>query len=313
MSARAGDLGEAQDGTASTGESGLQVREPRPDTTMCITSGWQEATLGDLTRLLQPNEAVRALVLFGTAAQPGQDLWSDVDLLLVVDEAAKARFHPATDWLAPLGELYTWEQSADRFRSVTRACFSDFRRIDVVITTEAALEQVGDWPGVPFWKGTRTLFSRSPRVDRVLAESFVCPPPQLPTPDEFQAMVNGFWFKGVLAVTRVVRDDLLIAVHLALEMVQDCCVLGMLLRDRSEGTAHHWHGGAGNPVVARLAPTCQPYTAAGILDSLEQSSIAFDRLAREWSDAYQARHHRLLSWINLARRERNDHGLSSSR
>jgi predicted nucleotidyltransferase len=270
--------------------------------TMGITTGWQEATLAELTRLLQPNESVRALVLFGTAAQPGQDLWSDIDLLLVVDEEAKERFYPATDWLVPLGELYTWEQSSDRFRSVTRACFTDFRRIDFVITTEAALEQVDDWPGVPFWKGTRTLFSRSPRVDRVLAGAFSGPPLRLPSPEEFQAMVNGFWFKGVLAVTKVVRDDLLIALHLALEMVQDCCVLGMLLRDRTEGTAHHRHGGIGNPVVARLAPACRPYTAAGILDSLEQSSIAFDRLAREWSDTYQDRRHRLLSWIDLARR-----------
>jgi len=269
---------------------------------MIAATGWQETTIEDFRRVLEPDEAVRALVLFGTAVQPSrQDAWSDVDVLLVVDERARERFYPATDWLAPLGALYTWEQSSNPFTSVTRACFPDFRRIDFVITTEAALERVDDWPGIAFWKGTRTLFSRSPQVDRVLARTFAAPSPPLISPQEFQAMVNGFWFKGMLAVTKVVRNDLLIALHLALEMTQDCCVLGMLLRDRLEGTAHHRHGGAGNETVTRLAPTCQPYTASGILDSLEQSSTAFDRLAAQWSDAYEERRHPLLEWISTAR------------
>src|SRR5205823_1290369 len=128
-----------------------------------LSDRWQEAAIEAVVRLLQPDEAVRALALFGTATQPQPDVWSDIDMLLVVDEAAKERFHPALDWLKPLGELYTWDQSAGPWTSVTRACFADFRRIDFVITTEAALEQVDEWPHVPFWKGTRTLFSRSAR------------------------------------------------------------------------------------------------------------------------------------------------------
>jgi hypothetical protein len=268
---------------------------------MIARSGWQEITLQDLTRWLQPNEAVRALVLFGTTAERQQDVWSDVDVLLVVDEAAMGRFYPATDWLLPLGELYTWNQSADPFTSVTRVCFNDFRRIDFVITTEAALEQVDEWPRVPFWKGIRTLISRSPRVDELLARTFDCARPRLLSPDQFQAMVNGFWFAGTLAVTKVMRNDLLIALHLALEMMQDCCVLGMLLRDRSEGTDHHRHGGTGNDVVADLEATRYPFTALGILDMLEQTSLAFDRLAARWSDSYQERRQPLLSWISFAR------------
>ena len=62
---------------------------------------WQEAAIQEIVRLLQPNEAVRAVALFGTAAQPHPDVWSDIDLLLVVDEAAKEQFHPAMGWLEP--------------------------------------------------------------------------------------------------------------------------------------------------------------------------------------------------------------------
>src|SRR5262249_24998077 len=88
-----------------------------------VSDRWPEAAIEELVSLLQPDEAVRALALFGTAArQP--DIWSDVDLLLVVDEAAWERFHPALDWLRPLGELYAWDQSAGPWTSVTRACFT---------------------------------------------------------------------------------------------------------------------------------------------------------------------------------------------
>src|SRR5205823_591982 len=116
-------------------------------------------------------------------------------------------------------------------------------------------------------------------------------------------MVNGFWFKGMLALTKVMREDRLIALHLALEMVQECCVLGMLLRDRAEGTAHHRHGGAGNEVAALLEGTRHPHTAAGILDSLEQAGIVFDRLAAHWSADYQNQRQPLLAWISAAREE----------
>jgi predicted nucleotidyltransferase len=268
---------------------------------MMAQPGWQEAAIQDLTEWLAQNESVRTHAVFGTVAQARQDLWSDVDLLLVVDEEAKGRFHPATGWLQPLGELFCTNQSAHPFASVTRTVFRDFRRIDFVITTEDGLEHAEDWPGIPFWKGIRTLFSRSPRVDRVLARTFECPTPGLMTADQFEALVNDFWFKGTLALTKVMRNDRLIALHLALEMVQDCCVLGMLLRDRSEGTAHHRHGGIGNDVVAQLELTRQPSTALGILDSLEQSSIAFDQLVARWSECYHEQRHPLLDWIRLAR------------
>jgi predicted nucleotidyltransferase len=268
---------------------------------MIASERWQEAAIEALVRLLQPDEAVRALALFGAAAQPQPDVWSDIDLLLAVDEGAKERFHPVLDWLKPLGELYTWDQSAGPWTSVTRACFTDFHRIDFIITTEAALEQIDEWPHVPFWKGTRLLFSRSPTVDRVLARTFTAPPPPLISDEEFERMVNSFWFKGMLAVQKVMRDDRLIALHLALEMVRDCCVLGMLLRDRAEGTAHHRRGGSGNKVAARLEATRHPHTALGILDSLEQSSLAFDTLATQWSESYREQRGPLLEWISLAR------------
>ena len=47
--------------------------------------------------------------------------------------------------------------------------------------------------------------------------------------DAFEALTNGFWFKAIVAVQKVVRGDLLVALHLSLELAQECCVLAMML------------------------------------------------------------------------------------
>src|SRR5438034_1311642 len=169
---------------------------------MTIQPGWQQSTLEDLARRLKPDPAVRALAVFGSAAEPAPDHWSDIDALLVVAEEARDRFYPALDWLRPFGELYTSDQSAHPFAAVTRACFA----------------------------------------------------------------------------------------------------LGMLLRDRAEGTDHHRHGGSGNEVAALLEATHHPHTTAGLLDMLEQTAVAFDQLAARWSAAYREQRRPLLDWIGLARR-----------
>jgi hypothetical protein len=116
-------------------------------------------------------------------------------------------------------------------------------------------------------------------------------------------MVSTFWFKGVMAVHKVARDDLLIALHLALDLVRDCCVLGMMLRDRVEGTDDHRTGGMGNQVIAEFGGIRQPPTAAGILGVIEQSSILFDKLAAQWSDSYTDRRQPLLARIRYTQKE----------
>jgi hypothetical protein len=64
-------------------------------------------------------------------------------------------------------------------------------------------------------------------------------------------------------------------------------VLGMLLRDRTTGTNIHKHGGTGNQLVAQLKATQKSFTSIGILDSIKASNEIFEKLACEWSPAYQ--------------------------
>ncbi len=146
------------------------------------------------------------------------------------------------------------------------------------------------------------LFSRSAIVDSALERKPERPKPHAFEVDKFQPLINQFWFKGTLSVTKVMRNDLLIGLHLALDMVRDCLVLAMLLRDRAEGTNHHRTGGAYNSVVNQLYAS-HAYTSMTILDIVEQSSITFDKLAAQMSSSYKDQRQPLIEWVEYARRQ----------
>ena len=269
---------------------------------MIRTDNWQEQTIAELQALLRSREEVIALALFGSTVSADRQLdsWSDVDCLLVVGEQVYSQFFPGTDWLYPLGELFTHEHSENTFHGTLRACFVDFRRIDFVITTPSRLDRLSEWPSVPFWRGVRLIFSRSPKITELLFRARP-PKPVYPSTSQFEEMVDHFWFKAMLAGYKVLRKDRLIALHLALDLVRDCCVVGMMLRDRFEGTNIHRDGGFGNRIVADLESTHADYTPNGILAMIEQSAVQFDRLAAEWSETYRQKSSPLIEWLRLIR------------
>ncbi|HJR78928.1 MAG TPA: aminoglycoside 6-adenylyltransferase [Anaerolineales bacterium] len=269
---------------------------------MIGTDAWQEQTAEELRAMLVSNEDVLAFALFGSASLTNQfDLWSDLDCLLVVQDKAYPQFYPTMGWLRAFGELYAFHQSENAFHGTTRVCFTDFTRLDIVITTESKINRLAEWQSIPFWQGIRPLFSRSSQITRLLSQTRPSPKPTFPSQLEFDQMVNHFWFKAMLASYKVIRHDRLIALHLALDLVRDCCVIGMMLRDRAEGTNIHREGGMGNNIVAQLERTCADYTVIGILDIIEQSSIQFDQFAAQWSDEYQERRYPLIEWLEHIR------------
>lgn len=268
---------------------------------MIKTEPWQAEALEELEVILKSDQDVLALAVFGSTLESRHDPWSDIDCLLVVREDAYSKFFPDTGWLNSFGEPYTHQTSENIFSASTRICFTDFRRFDIVITTPSKLAQLDRWTQIPFWRGVRILFSRSSQITQLLASTWPSPKPTRPSKAEFEAMVNHFWFKAMLASNKVVRNDRLIALHLALDLVRDCCVLGMILRDRREGTNVHREGGAGNHVVVELHRDDISYTSTGILAMIEHSAIQFDRLAGEWSQDYKVKRGPLLEWLEHIR------------
>jgi predicted nucleotidyltransferase len=266
---------------------------------------WHKSMLDNLVSYLEPDENVLGLLLFGSLSNPEShpDYWSDIDILVVVKNNRLDRFFPATEWINSFGRLYTYGQSSDDSKCTTRACFENFNRIDFVITTEGKLEETSKWSSIPFSSGAKILFSRSNVVNGIAAQRFRQPETSPVTQEQFLEMVRNFRFKSMLAVYKVVRNDLLIALHLTQDLIRDCSVLGMMLRDRTTGTNIHNYGGMGNEVVAQLEITQKPFTSIGILDSIKESNEVFEKLACEWSSNYQENRHLLLNWIEKAKVE----------
>lgn len=266
---------------------------------------WQESMLENLTSYFEPNANILGLLLFGSYIQPNYqpDDWSDIDILIVVRDDELKNFFPSAEWLKPLGKIYTFSQSSDNYNCTTRICFEDFSRIDFVITTEANLTEISKWSSVPFFSGLKILFSRSSVVDDIATQKFSKQDNPFVTQEQFSEIVHSFRFKSMLAVYKVVRGDLLIALHLAQDLIRDCSVLGMILRDRATGTNIHKHGGIGNKLVLQLEVTQKPFSPLGILDSIKESNVIFERLACEWSNDYQENRQPLLDWIEKAKAE----------
>ncbi|HEX8566653.1 MAG TPA: nucleotidyltransferase domain-containing protein [Pyrinomonadaceae bacterium] len=63
---------------------------------------WQDVAAQDLAAPLQADEDVRAIVVYGSCAlSPAEkDMWSDVDLLVVISEPAISRYLPQSVALA---------------------------------------------------------------------------------------------------------------------------------------------------------------------------------------------------------------------
>lgn len=140
-----------------------------------ISGLWQPATIQRFVTLLEPNRAVKALILVGSNANGLADLWSDSDLVCVVDDNALDQFFPHVQWLDAVGEVLGFEQSASEFKAVTRICFADFRRVDLIFQCEYIFEQTDAW-NYPA-QDTRVLFSRSAFVDAALAANRFTPRP----------------------------------------------------------------------------------------------------------------------------------------
>ncbi|MCI0710980.1 MAG: aminoglycoside 6-adenylyltransferase [Chloroflexi bacterium] len=255
-----------------------------------------QKTLAQLTTIFQEREEVVALAVIGSVAISKPDAWSDIDVIVVVTDIEP--FFPSLEWLRPVGEIFTYSQSSRDFRATTRLVFADLRRLDITLVTREAVLQLAPEDHVSFWQGAKVIFSHSEAITEKLTATYT-PPVSTFSREDFTAMANDFWFKAVLAVTKIARDDRLIAAHLALDCLRDVMVLAMVERDMSTGTTVHRSGGMGNVFVERLSPV-NDFSTASLLRLLEQTAYQFETLARRLYPDYVSPTHNLMALIHRA-------------
>lgn len=264
---------------------------------------WQRIAIDDLSSLFRKDAEVKALVLTGSLANGSvePDEWSDVDLKIVLSRPALGRYYSSSDWLESFGEVLAEDRVEHGCTKTLRVCLRPFRRLDLTFVPEPDLEDAGNWEYNPFPGPYTVVWSRIPELERHIAD---IPPPAFQDggEGELDRIQEEFWFKAMIAIAKAVRNDLLVALHLALDLVRDCLVLQMLLRDRTERTTIHRKGGWGNEIVGDLCTGCRQYSSEEILQIVETACTCFDDLAGSLSESYRPRAAQLIPAVKRAQK-----------
>lgn len=212
---------------------------------------------------------------FGSVAAALHDSWSDLDVRLLVASGAVGAFFPEYAWLERFGRIYCVQHSVAPGHCGLRVVFEDLRRVDIMIVERGTqLDQAR-------WRAASELVLADRARDRPGDE---------------------FWIGAVDAVVTVVRDDLLVAAKLALDLSGRCLELALQLRDdQARPIGNEWV----EHVFAENASLAEP---SAILDHILTSATLFEGLQRVANSGYLSRRRPLDDLIRQARTTTAEHG-----
>jgi hypothetical protein len=264
---------------------------------------WHARTVEQLSQFFGKEPDVRAFVLGGSlgAAEVQEDVWSDVDAKIILADHALDRYYLSTAWLYPFGRLVGAERHENHLTKTLRVCLESFQRFDLTFIAESALQHPAFWDRNPFHPSHVVMWSKLPDLETRITSLPLPTEYQDAPPEELESMVDNFWFKAALGIVKVVRNDLLIGLHLALDLARDNLVLQMTQRDREKRIMIHRIGGWGNEFVARLSWNGEEGSGEGILNLIRLSCEIFDELASELLPSYDQRGPLLFPSIESAK------------
>lgn len=245
---------------------------------------------------LSRDKNVVAAALLGSVASKENDEWSDLDFLLIVQEYTGFNYLD----MPIIGQEIHIEAE---HRSV-HCLYENMQIIDYIFVEAKRLEKNPQILRKFQSKPLEILFSKNSLITSLLQE--IHPRPNFSPMDAkaFEEFQLRFWYQARYTLQRIIRNDLLIALHLALELFQTLLVLRMILRDRELGTNYHRTGGEANHYVQELAIKAQKYDAHAILDLIAEIVSEFDNLASELHPEYQSKKVAMLAFIEKVREAR---------
>lgn len=260
---------------------------------------WHIPAIAQLSRHFEQDPEVRAVLLAGSLAGDAvqADVWSDVDVKVILTDQAVERYYARTDWLEPWGYLVGLERHDSPSVKTLRVCLEGFQRFDFVFIAESMLRRTPHVLRQP----CKVLWSRLPDLETYSDLRSPASEYHNGADADLNPIADSFWFKATVAITKVARNDVLIGMHLALDLARDCLVLQMMQRDREKGTTIHRVGGWGNDLVDQLVFDEATPSAQKILDLIEWSCRTFDSLATALVPAYSPRAAYLLPTLDAAR------------
>jgi aminoglycoside 6-adenylyltransferase len=213
---------------------------------------------------------VHAVLLIGSHArsQAPADRWSDVDVVLVVEDPAT--YLDDTDWLGAFGEpLLTFlEPTAVGGFTERRVLFAGGQDVDFALLPVAAVQELARRPELRavLGRGFRILVDEL-GVERALREIGDLEPPPAPSGPDFAQLTNDFWYHALWVARKLRRGEVWIAkqgcnCHLQTLLVQ------LLAWDAQAGDRQldTWHGGR----------FLERWASGRVLDELRQVDARYD-------------------------------------
>ncbi len=180
---------------------------------------WQLATMADL-RTIAAGLPIADVVAVGSAAGAAHQLdpWSDLDVLVVAEPGRAGTLWPDLSWLAGLGEVAAYAQSASPPGGTSRLLLADGRRVDVLVTDVGTADAR--------WRELARAASPAEGTDAVET-------------GDLGQIGNRLLFEAAIAIAKAARGERLVSAHLAVGLLQRCLEAAMVIRDLAERTNHH--------------------------------------------------------------------------
>lgn len=213
---------------------------------------------------------VKAAILLGSQvrADVPADRWSDLDLLLVVEDPAP--FLEDATWVATFGEpiLTFLEPTAVGGRVERRVLYSDGQDVDFAIVSVADLPQLVADPAVAgvVRRGYRGLYDDVGFGD-VAAAIPDPPPPAAPTQHELTELASDFWYHALWTAKKLRRGEVFTAIS---------CLDGYMKARLV--TLMGWHARAVDPAVDTWhgGRFLERWADPGALSALESAYARYD-------------------------------------
>jgi aminoglycoside 6-adenylyltransferase len=238
---------------------------------------------------------VHAVLLVGSQprTEVTADRWSDLDLVVVVDDPAPYADSP--DWLGAFGKpLLTFlEPTAVGPFVERRVLFEAGPEADFSLVPVSAVEHLSEQPEIAavFRRGFRVLVDEF-GVEPALRRGASRPPPSWrPAPAAFAQLTHDFWYHALWAAKKLRRGEVWIA-----KQVCDCYLKRLLVdllawhARATDPQVDTWHGGrflerwADQRALAELERAYARYDADDVARALRATVDLFERIEHDCAD-----------------------------
>ncbi len=195
-----------------------------------------------------PREDVKAAVVVGsqTRADAPADRWSDLDVILLVDDPEP--YARDETWVAEFGRpvLTFLEPTAVGDQRERRVLYEDGEDVDLPLIPVAALERIYRSEDLPqlLARGYRVLVDKIGLSERLREVATTTTPPGPPSQRELTELANDFWYHALWSAKKLRRGEVFVAKECIDAYLKARLATLMSWHARSlDDSLDTWHGG----------------------------------------------------------------------